>query len=190
MAESKAITIWTALGVIVTAIGVMIAWAQYHKPDPPPMARPTLDIISAVVSQRSNPSDVDVGIESDELQLTVKNTGSVEATNIAILTTTADALSESEDKNFQSLAQVLSQKPDIPVGEERNITVQDFGKRGDKIRRTLFQLRLRYFDRNNGKRYDESTCFYTQKFEAAKDIPADSHLNPPVSLIFCGRTSQ
>lgn len=168
----------------------MIAWAQYRKPDPPPMARPALDIINAVVSQRSNRSNVDVGIESDELQLTIKNIGSVEATNIAILTPTSDALSESEDKNFQSLAEVLSQKPDIPVGEERNITIQDFGKRGDKIRHTLFQLRLRYFDRNNGKRYDETTCFYTPKFEAAKDIPADSHLNPPVPLIFCGRTAQ
>jgi hypothetical protein len=67
VAESKAITIWTALGVIVTAIGVMIAWAQYHKPDSPPMVRPALDIISAVVSQRSNPSNVDVAIESEEL---------------------------------------------------------------------------------------------------------------------------
>jgi hypothetical protein len=114
----------------------------------------------------------------------------VEATNIAILTPPSDALSEIEDKNFQSLAQVLSQKPDIPVGEERNIMIQNFGKRGDKIRRTLFQLRLRYFDRNNGKRYDERTCFYTPKFEAAKAIPADPHQNPPVPLIFRGRTSQ
>ena len=93
----------------------------------------------------------------------------MEATNITIHSATADALSESEDKNFQSLAQVLSQKPDIPVGEERNITIQDFGKRGDKIRRVFFHLRLQYSDRNNGNPYDETTCFYTSKFDVAKD---------------------
>jgi hypothetical protein len=191
VAESKASTIWAALGVIVVAIGVMIAWLEYrHKLDPQPEARPTLDIISAVVSQRSNPSDVELGLESDELRLTIKNIGSVEATNITIQTPAADALSESKDKTLQSLAQALSQIPDIPVGGQRSITIQDVGERGDKIRRASFQLRLRYLDRNNSKPYDETSCFYTSTFEVAKDIPTDPNLNPPVPLIFCGRTSQ
>lgn len=170
MAGSKAITIWTALGVTVTAIGVWIAWADYHhKRDTPPAARPTLDIISAVVSQRSNPSNVEFGLESDQLEITVKNIGSVEAANITIHSATADALSDSKYENVRSLAQTLSQTPDIPVGEERSISIRDIGKRGDKVRRVFFHLRLQYSDRNNGNPYDETTCFYTSKFDVAKD---------------------
>jgi hypothetical protein len=190
VAESKAITIWTALGVIVTAIGVMIAWVQYRKPDPPPAARPTLDIINAVVSQRSNPSSVEYGLESDQLEITIKNTGSVEATNITIHSATVDAMSDSKYENIQSLAQALSQKPDIPVGEERSMSIQDVGEKGDKVRRVFFHLRLQYVDRNNGIPYDETTCFYTSQFDVAKDIPTDPKLNPPISLRFCGRKSQ
>jgi hypothetical protein len=190
VAESKSLTFWTALLVIVTAVGVMIAWLEYsHKPEPQRGPRPALDVISAVVSERSNQASIEDGLESDVLQLTIKNTGQDEAANIEIETLTVDGLKEDTSSTLKSKAKSLAKINDILPGEQGTKQVDDVAQRVDGVRRALFNFRLKYVDRNDPRKsYDETSCFYTNQFEAGKHAPTDGTQNVSIPLMACERT--
>jgi hypothetical protein len=183
MADTNGKTL-AVLALLVSVIAVWIAWKEYQKKTE---QRPTLDIISAVVTKRTKLADFKDGFEMDDVQLTIKNNGSVEATNIRTKTPLSDALEHSKEKTLQSLGRVESFIPDIPVGEFRTTAITEAGQKGDPVQRTKFTFRLHYEDRSTGKALDEDCCFYTNQFEATKDVPTDEN-QQPISLKSCGRT--
>jgi hypothetical protein len=141
--DTKTTAITAIVGVVLTAAGVFIAFRDYQDKD---RARPALDITSAVVIRRGGLEMkdyvIDTSKELDQLALTIRNQGSVEAVKITIPTTSTDEAGQVFRDAGKDLPMI--RYSDMPPNTEQKVEVSDHGERGDNLIKVRFHGRLRY----------------------------------------------
>jgi hypothetical protein len=185
MPDTRATTLMTVLGLALSAAGVWIAYSEHLQKVE---ARPALDVVSARVLDRSR-LDLNVGDskpkETDEIELTFVNRGTVEASDVTLHYT----LEQEAIKLFKAAhrAVPILRLDNIPPTGTQTRAFADNPLNGDgMIVTTMFRGWVTYENRFNGKKYSETWCFDTSDFKATLDFPGQQRQDfTPIILQVC-----
>jgi len=160
------------VAVVLTAGGLWITFSDYVRKGND--QRPVLDITDAKVIRRLNVTTTDyvVSGEIDELSITYKNSGNVEASEVVF----SDTSIESVGQLFHDAGKPvpLLRQPNMLPGESNTVEASDEAIKGPSyLAPVVYRVRFSYKNRQNGNKYSEPWCLSTSDFEVAKNLPGD-----------------